>query len=130
MGDGFISFRFENKLEKFRSMPSAIRVRERFPGTDIERYATFIGESLKKTKAREFVPSQEEIAALLVRQEMSTTVYCHGGGSCKISINSHTTAGEVRFGYIILQAKSRDGPGKRQSTEADCFLCRCRSWRS
>ncbi|KAI3367589.1 hypothetical protein L3Q82_026435 [Scortum barcoo] len=71
------------------------RVRERFPGTDIERYATFIGESLKKTKTREFVPSQEEIAALLVRQEMSTTVYCHGGGSCKISINSHTTAGEV-----------------------------------
>ncbi|CAB1427869.1 unnamed protein product, partial [Pleuronectes platessa] len=71
------------------------RVRERFSGTEIERYATFIGESLKKTKSREFVPSQEEIAALLVRQEMSTTVYCHGGGSCKISINSHTTAGEV-----------------------------------
>ncbi|XP_054652143.1 unconventional myosin-X isoform X2 [Dunckerocampus dactyliophorus] len=71
------------------------RVRERYPATEIERYATFIGESLKKTKTREFVPSQEEIAALLVRQEMSTTVYCHGGGSCKISINSHTTAGEV-----------------------------------
>ncbi|XP_077416109.1 unconventional myosin-X isoform X1 [Vanacampus margaritifer] len=71
------------------------RVRERYPSTEIERYATFIGESLKKTKTREFVPSQEEIAALLVRQEMSTTVYCHGGGSCKISINSHTTAGEV-----------------------------------
>ncbi|XP_043999048.1 unconventional myosin-X isoform X1 [Gambusia affinis] len=71
------------------------RVRERYPGTDIERYASFIGESLKKTKTREFVPSQEEIAALLLRQEMSTTVYCHGGGSCKISINSHTTAGEV-----------------------------------
>ncbi|XP_012736481.2 unconventional myosin-X isoform X2 [Fundulus heteroclitus] len=71
------------------------RVRERYPGTEIERYASFIGESLKKTKTREFVPSQEEIAALLLRQEMSTTVYCHGGGSCKISINSHTTAGEV-----------------------------------
>uniref|UniRef100_A0A8C2WXN2 Myosin X, like 1 n=1 Tax=Cyclopterus lumpus TaxID=8103 RepID=A0A8C2WXN2_CYCLU len=71
------------------------RVRERYPGTEIERYTSFVGESLKKTKAREFVPSQEEIAALLVRQEMSTTVYCHGGGSCKISINSHTTAGEV-----------------------------------
>uniref|UniRef100_A0A669C7U1 Myosin X, like 1 n=2 Tax=Oreochromis niloticus TaxID=8128 RepID=A0A669C7U1_ORENI len=71
------------------------RIRERYPGAEIERYATFIGESLKKTKSREFVPSQEEIAALLLRQEMSTTVYCHGGGSCKISINSHTTAGEV-----------------------------------
>uniref|UniRef100_A0A3P8US07 Myosin X, like 1 n=1 Tax=Cynoglossus semilaevis TaxID=244447 RepID=A0A3P8US07_CYNSE len=71
------------------------RVRERYSGSEIERYSSFIGESLKKTKTREFVPSQEEIAALLVRQEMSTTVYCHGGGSCKISINSHTTAGEV-----------------------------------
>lgn len=96
------------------------RVRERYPGTEIERYASFIGESLKKTKTREFVPSQEEIAALLVRQEMSTTVYCHGGGSCKISINSHTTAGEVNvnthtyidiilfmrkhgYGYILLR---------------------------
>ncbi|XP_047669302.1 unconventional myosin-X [Tachysurus fulvidraco] len=71
------------------------RVRERHPGTEIEKYAHFISESLKKTKTREFVPSQEEIAALLTRREMATTVYCHGGGSCKISINSHTTAGEV-----------------------------------
>uniref|UniRef100_A0A3B4EU12 Unconventional myosin-X-like n=1 Tax=Pundamilia nyererei TaxID=303518 RepID=A0A3B4EU12_9CICH len=68
---------------------------ELFPGTEIEMFAHFIGESLKKTKTREFVPSQEEIIALLNRQEMTTTVYCHGGGSCKISINSHTTAGEV-----------------------------------
>lgn len=71
------------------------RIKELFPGTEIEMFAHFIGESLKKTKAREFVPSQEEIMALLTRQEMTTTVYCHGGGSCKISINSHTTAGEV-----------------------------------
>lgn len=72
------------------------RIKELFPGTEIEMFAHFIGESLKKTKNREFVPSQEEIMALLTRQEMTTTVYCHGGGSCKISINSHTTAGEVR----------------------------------
>ncbi|TNN84477.1 Unconventional myosin-X [Liparis tanakae] len=71
------------------------RIKELFPGTDIEMSAHFISESLKKTKNREFVPSQEEIIALLTRQEMTTTVYCHGGGSCKISINSHTTAGEV-----------------------------------
>uniref|UniRef100_A0A8C3G8P5 Myosin X, like 1 n=1 Tax=Cyclopterus lumpus TaxID=8103 RepID=A0A8C3G8P5_CYCLU len=71
------------------------RIKELFPGTDIEMFAHFISESLKKTKNREFVPSQEEIMALLTRQEMTTTVYCHGGGSCKISINSHTTAGEV-----------------------------------
>lgn len=72
-----------------------LRIKELFPGTEIEMFAHFIGESLKKTKTREFVPSQEEIIALLTRQEMTTTVYCHGGGSCKISINSHTTAGEV-----------------------------------
>ncbi|KAI7808580.1 putative unconventional myosin-X [Triplophysa rosa] len=71
------------------------RIKELFPGTEIELFAVFIGESLKKTKAREFVPSQDEIIALLNRREMTTTVYCHGGGSCKISINSHTTAGEV-----------------------------------
>ncbi|MEQ2235295.1 hypothetical protein ILYODFUR_000857 [Ilyodon furcidens] len=70
------------------------RIKELFPGTEIEMFAHFTGESLKKTKTREFVPSQEEIMALLTRQEMTTTVYCHGGGSCKISINSHTTAGE------------------------------------
>ncbi|XP_069083315.1 unconventional myosin-X-like [Pleurodeles waltl] len=71
------------------------RVKEHFPGTSVDKYAQFITDSLKKTKAREFVPSQEEISALITRQEMTTTVYCHGGGSCKISINSHTTAGEV-----------------------------------
>ncbi|XP_034429221.1 unconventional myosin-X [Hippoglossus hippoglossus] len=71
------------------------RIKELFPGTEIESFAHFIGESLKKTKTRELVPSQEEIVALLTRQEMTTTVYCHGGGSCKISINSHTSAGEV-----------------------------------
>ncbi|XP_030200087.1 unconventional myosin-X [Gadus morhua] len=71
------------------------RIKELFPGSEIELFAHFIGESLKKTKCREYVPSQEEIVALLTRQEMTTTVYCHGGGSCKISINSHTTAGEV-----------------------------------
>ncbi|XP_043550347.1 unconventional myosin-X-like [Chiloscyllium plagiosum] len=71
------------------------RIREQFLETEIEKYAHFINESLKKTKVREFVPSQEEIQALIGRQEMVTTVYCHGGGACKITITSHTTAGEV-----------------------------------
>lgn len=62
----------------------------------MEKYAVFIYESLKKTKCREFVPSRDEIQALIKRQEITTTVYCHGGGACKITINSHTTAGEVR----------------------------------
>lgn len=72
-----------------------IRVKDLFPGSEIDRYAQFISDSLKRTKTREFVPSQEEIQALLTREEMTTTVYCHGGGSCKITINSHTSAGEV-----------------------------------
>ncbi|XP_010225627.1 PREDICTED: unconventional myosin-X [Tinamus guttatus] len=71
------------------------RVRDQFPGTEMEKYALFTYESLKKTKCREFVPSRDEIEALISRQEMTSTVYCHGGGSCKITINSHTTAGEV-----------------------------------
>lgn len=76
-------------------------------------FAHFISESLKKTKAREFVPSQEEIVALLTRQEMTTTVYCHGGGSCKISINSHTTAGEVCLpGTFQNQIYSESHPAK------------------
>lgn len=71
------------------------RIREQFPGTEMEKYALFIYESLKKTKCREFVPSRDEIEALIHRQEMTSMVYCHGGGSCKITITSHTTAGEV-----------------------------------
>uniref|UniRef100_A0A8C5GV94 Myosin X n=1 Tax=Gouania willdenowi TaxID=441366 RepID=A0A8C5GV94_GOUWI len=71
------------------------RTRELFPGTEMDRYAAFAFDSLRKTRARENVPSQEEIRAIVARQEMSTTVHCHGGGSCKITINSHTTAGEV-----------------------------------
>ncbi|KAL3989002.1 hypothetical protein ACER0C_013320 [Sarotherodon galilaeus] len=71
------------------------RTRELFPGSEMDRYAAFAADSLKKTRARENVPSQEEIRCIVARQDMSTTVHCHGGGSCKITINSHTTAGEV-----------------------------------
>ncbi|KAM6456280.1 unconventional myosin-X [Liasis olivaceus] len=71
------------------------RVHDQLPGTEMAKYALFVYESLKKTKGREFVPSRDEIEALINRQEMASTVYCHGGGSCKITINSHTTAGEV-----------------------------------
>lgn len=71
------------------------RSRELFPGSEMDRYAAFAFDSLRKTRARENVPSQEEIRSIVARQDMSTTVHCHGGGSCKITINSHTTAGEV-----------------------------------
>ncbi len=62
----------------------------------MERYAGFSQDALRHVRGREYVPSQEELRAILSRQEMTSTVYCHGGGSCKITINSHTTAGEVR----------------------------------
>uniref|UniRef100_A0A3Q2ZCP5 Myosin X n=1 Tax=Kryptolebias marmoratus TaxID=37003 RepID=A0A3Q2ZCP5_KRYMA len=71
------------------------RTRELLPSSEMDRYAAFALDSLKKTRVRENVPSQEEIRSIVARQEMSTTVHCHGGGSCKITINSHTTAGEV-----------------------------------
>ncbi|XP_049332772.1 unconventional myosin-X [Astyanax mexicanus] len=71
------------------------RTRELYPGTEMERYATFSQDALRHVRVRESVPSREELRAILSRQEMTSTVYCHGGGSCKITINSHTTAGEV-----------------------------------
>ena len=33
------------------------------------------------------------------RREMTAKVYCHGEGSCQISINSATTAGQVSHSY-------------------------------
>uniref|UniRef100_A0A8C4ZP39 Myosin X n=1 Tax=Gadus morhua TaxID=8049 RepID=A0A8C4ZP39_GADMO len=71
------------------------RTKELSPNSEMERYASFALDSLKKTRTREHVPAQEEIRAIVARQEMTTMVHCHGGGSCKITINSHTTAGEV-----------------------------------
>ncbi|CAL1579384.1 unnamed protein product [Knipowitschia caucasica] len=71
------------------------RTRELFPGSEMEKYSAFALEALRRTRSRENVPSQEEIRCIVARQEMTTTVHCHGGGSCKITINSHTTAGEV-----------------------------------
>ncbi|XP_030631373.1 unconventional myosin-X [Chanos chanos] len=71
------------------------RTRELYPASEIERYAAFSQDALRHMRGREFVPSLQELRAILKRQEMTTTVFCHGGGSCKITINSHTTAGEV-----------------------------------
>uniref|UniRef100_A0A8C5CMG5 Myosin X n=1 Tax=Gadus morhua TaxID=8049 RepID=A0A8C5CMG5_GADMO len=71
------------------------RTKELSPNSEMERYASFALDSLKKTRTREHVPAQEEIRAIVACQEMTTMVHCHGGGSCKITINSHTTAGEV-----------------------------------
>ncbi|XP_053555341.1 pleckstrin homology domain-containing family H member 3 isoform X2 [Bombina bombina] len=71
------------------------RTRERFPDTEVEKYSSFILESLEKTKQREFVPSYEEISVLIQRQELTCTVYYPGAGACKVLITSHTTAEEL-----------------------------------
>lgn len=91
----------------------------------MERYATFALDSLRKTRARENVPSQEEIRAIIARQEMSTTVHCHGGGSCKITINSHTTAGEVSRDQSASRRLETDPSGVEEKDSlltADWFL--------
>ncbi|XP_053310183.1 pleckstrin homology domain-containing family H member 3 isoform X2 [Spea bombifrons] len=71
------------------------RTCDRYPNTEMEKYATFIVSSLEKTKQREFVPSYEEITVLINRQELTCTVYYPGAGACKVSITSHTTAEEL-----------------------------------
>ncbi|XP_078080421.1 unconventional myosin-X [Mustelus asterias] len=71
------------------------RSQNQFPGTEIDQFAEFIKASLEKTKCRECVPSCEEIVVLMKQEEMSCTIHYAGSKVCKITINSHTTAGEV-----------------------------------
>jgi len=71
------------------------RNREKHPNTEMAKFAAFALECIKRTRPREFPPSREEIISLLGRRELSAVVHCYGGGSCKITINSATTAGEV-----------------------------------
>ncbi|KAM4692544.1 pleckstrin homology domain-containing family H member 3 [Rhinophrynus dorsalis] len=71
------------------------RTQDRFPNTEMEKYAEFILQSLEKTKQREFVPSYEEISVLIHRGELTCTVFYPGSGACKVPITSHTTAEEL-----------------------------------
>ncbi|XP_070564817.1 unconventional myosin-X-like [Ptychodera flava] len=68
---------------------------ELYPESQMAKYAQYALQTIKRTRSREFVPSREEIIACLARREMNATVFCYGGGSCQISINSATTTGEV-----------------------------------
>ncbi|XP_041927967.1 unconventional myosin-X isoform X3 [Alosa sapidissima] len=74
-----------------------VRARECPEDTEVARLAAFSYEALRRVcgRARECVSSQQELSAILRFQDMNTHIHCHGGGVCKISINSHTTAGEV-----------------------------------
>ncbi|XP_077978744.1 unconventional myosin-X-like [Glandiceps talaboti] len=71
------------------------RQMELFPDSQMAKYAQFAHQTIKRTRSRDFVPSREEIIACLARREMNAMVYCYGGGSCQISINSATSAGQV-----------------------------------
>uniref|UniRef100_A0A4W3HTE1 Pleckstrin homology, MyTH4 and FERM domain containing H3 n=1 Tax=Callorhinchus milii TaxID=7868 RepID=A0A4W3HTE1_CALMI len=71
------------------------RQRALFPGSEMDKYAEFITDLLRRSRARECVPSWAEIRALTRRQQVSCTVHCAGAGTCSIAIGSHTTAGEV-----------------------------------
>ena len=74
---------------------SVTRTIERYPDTEMAKFATYCETSLHRTKRRDFVPSRNEVIACLGRRDLNATVYCYGGGQCTININPSTTAGEV-----------------------------------
>ncbi|XP_041029247.1 pleckstrin homology domain-containing family H member 3 isoform X3 [Carcharodon carcharias] len=77
------------------------RSQDQFPETEIDKYAEFIKNSLEKTKCRDCVPSCEEILVLIQREEMSCTIHYAGCQFCRVTINSHTTAGEVVNSLLV-----------------------------
>ncbi|KYO46443.1 hypothetical protein Y1Q_0018259 [Alligator mississippiensis] len=81
--------------EKKTPAPECSGTESRFPDSEMAKYGSFIREALGKTQGRECVPSLNEIAALIQRQEMVCTVHCPGAASYSVAISSHTTAEEV-----------------------------------
>ncbi|XP_078385652.1 unconventional myosin-X isoform X2 [Cetorhinus maximus] len=77
------------------------RSQDQFPETEIDKYAEFIKNSLEKTKCRDCVPSCEEILVLIQREEMSCNIHYAGSKFCRVTINSHTTAGEVVNSLLV-----------------------------
>ncbi|XP_069884084.1 pleckstrin homology domain-containing family H member 3 isoform X3 [Dipodomys merriami] len=71
------------------------RTEQALPDSELAEYARFIRKALSRTRGRELVPSLAEISALSRRQELLCTVHCPGAGACPVTINSHTTVGEV-----------------------------------
>uniref|UniRef100_A0A2K6URX9 Pleckstrin homology domain-containing family H member 3 n=1 Tax=Saimiri boliviensis boliviensis TaxID=39432 RepID=A0A2K6URX9_SAIBB len=71
------------------------RTEQALPDSELAEYARFIRKALGRTRGRELVPSLAEISALSRRQELLCTVHCPGAGACAVTIDSHTTAGEV-----------------------------------
>ncbi|XP_055512710.1 pleckstrin homology domain-containing family H member 3 [Leucoraja erinacea] len=72
----------------------------KFPGTETERYAEFIAGSLGKARGRLFVPSSQEIGLLMQRQQMPCVIH-YAGSRVKMTVSSHTTAGEVIRSLLV-----------------------------
>ncbi|XP_058532225.1 pleckstrin homology domain-containing family H member 3 isoform X3 [Ochotona princeps] len=71
------------------------RTEQALPDSELAEYARFIRKALSRTRGRELVPSLAEISALSHRQELLCTVHCPEAGACLVTIDSHTTVGEV-----------------------------------
>ncbi|XP_057292691.1 unconventional myosin-X-like isoform X2 [Hydractinia symbiolongicarpus] len=103
------------------------RLRDQCPDTEISKFGDFALDALKRTRVREFPPSREEIITLLGRRKITATVYCYGGGSCQITIDSSTTSGEVvktlckgmkiKQTNLIFALFERCGPSNEKSIE-------------
>ena len=93
------------------------RVLDKFPGTEMAKFAGYCQQNMRRTKQREHPPSRNEIIACLVSgapapsavscchgdilllqgcRETKAVVYTYGGAECNITINSATTAQDVR----------------------------------
>lgn len=102
-------------------------MRDQVPESEMSKFADFALDTLKKTRAREFPPSRQEIITLLGRKKIRTTVHCYGEGTCEITIDSSTTSGEVvdtlckgmkiKQDNLIFGLFERCGPAKEYSIE-------------
>lgn len=87
---------YENKIRmKLSIVTFFFRIQEKYPDSPAAQYASYAMEALKQTRHRLQVPSVEEIIAILECRSLVTTIYCYGGATCEIQINSATTAGQV-----------------------------------
>nr|XP_028558764.1 pleckstrin homology domain-containing family H member 3 isoform X1 [Podarcis muralis] len=77
------------------------RTENQFPASEATWYGRFIAEALHKTKGRECVPSLEEIAGLMGRQETECGVHCPSVATCHVAVTSQTTVQEVALELML-----------------------------
>uniref|UniRef100_A0A8C4R6E1 Pleckstrin homology, MyTH4 and FERM domain containing H3 n=1 Tax=Eptatretus burgeri TaxID=7764 RepID=A0A8C4R6E1_EPTBU len=71
------------------------RIEQRHKQTIIGWYARFGLAGLHRTSIRSLAPSRTEMQAIARRQDLAVIVQCHVGGTCRVPINNHNTAGEL-----------------------------------